>query len=244
MDEGLVKTDIHAHVLPGVDHGAKDWDMSLKMLAKSARCGVKTIIATPHYLPWKQGVTADTIRGLCKEAEERLQKEYGISMDVYPGHEIYYDTETVEILKTGKALTLAESRYVLIEFAQEVSYQTLCKAARDLRYHSFVPIFAHVERYHCLEHIGRLVELKEMGALLQVNVGSLQGGLLDEKSRKTKRWLKKGVIDFLASDMHDIDERPPMTKDRLRWIQKNLDSQYQDKLLHGNAQKILAGIKA
>lgn len=237
-----MKIDIHTHVLPGVDHGAKDWDISLKMLAKSAKCGVKTVIATPHYLPWKNGVTAEVICERCKEAEERLQKEYGISMDIYPGNEIYYSTDTVEILKAGKALTLAGSRYVLVEFEPEVSYQTLCKAARDLRYNRYIPILAHVERYQCLNN-ERLLELKDMGALLQMNVGSFQGSLFDAKSHKKKQWLKEGIIDFLASDMHDMVERPPMSEERLQWIQKKLDSQYQDKLLYGNAQEILSGIK-
>lgn len=237
-----MKIDIHTHVLPGVDHGAKDWDISLKMLAKSAKCGVKTVIATPHYLPWKSGVTAEVICERCKEAEERLQKEYGISMDIYPGNEIYYSTDTVKILKAGKALTLAGSRYVLVEFEPEVSYQTLCKAARDLRYNRYIPIFAHVERYQCLNN-ERLLELKDMGALLQMNVGSFQGSLFDAKSHKKKQWLKEGIIDFLASDMHDMVERPPMSEERLQWVQKKLDSQYQDKLLYGNAQEILSGIK-
>ena len=239
-----MKIDIHTHVLPGVDHGAEDWDMSLKMLVKSARCGVKTVIATPHYLPWKKGVTSEVICERCKEAEKRLQKEYGISMDIYPGNEIYYSTETVQLLKTGKALTLAGTRYVLVEFEQETPYQMFCKAARDLCYNRYIPIFAHVERYQCLNRIEKLTELKEMGALLQVNVGSLQGGLFEARSRKTKRWLKEELIDFVASDMHDLEERPPMSDDRLEWLQKKLDSQYQDKLLYGNAQKILSGIKA
>lgn len=238
-----LRIDIHAHVLPGVDHGAKDWDMSLKMLAKCARGGTKTVIATPHYLPWKEGVTTELIRELCKEAEDRLQKEYGISMEIYPGHEVYYCTELVELLKAGKALPLAESRYVLVEFGTEESYQTLCKASRDLRYNRYIPIFAHVERYRCLDHKEKLVELKEMGALLQVNVGSLQGSLFDERARRAKQWLNAGVIDFLASDMHDLEKRSPITNEKLKWVQKKLDSQYQDKLLYGNAKKILDGIK-
>ena len=238
-----MKIDLHSHVLVGVDHGARDWEMSLKMLAKSARCGVDAIIATPHYLPWKKDDMAETIRELCKEAEKRLQDAYGVSMTIYPGNEAYYSTETVELLKAGKILTLAGSRYVLIEFEPQVSYGTLCKAARDLRFHSYLPIFAHVERYQCLENIERLKELKEMGALLQVNVGSFQGGLFDAQSNKVKKWLKKGLIDFVASDMHDMEERPPLSNDRLEWFRAKLDSKYQDKLLYGNAQKILDSIK-
>lgn len=235
-----MKIDIHAHVLPGVDHGASDWDTSLKMLAKSARCGVKKVIATPHYLPWKDGVTPETICKLCKEAETRLQNEYAISMEIYPGHEVYYSVELVDILKEERALTLAGSPYVLVEFQQEESYQTICKAIRDLRYYGYFPIIAHAERYRCLHDERKIMELKEIGALLQVNVGAIQGRFFDMQSRRVKRWLTKELIDFLASDMHDMEQRPPMSKDSLQWVRKKLNSQYQEEILYGNAQKILA----
>lgn len=239
-----MKIDIHTHVLPGVDHGAKNWDMSLRMLEKSAKCGVEKVIATPHYLPWKDDTTAESICELCKEAERRLQNQYGISMKIYPGHEIYYSVELIEILKKGNALTLAGSRYVLIEFEADETYQTIHKAVRDLRYHCYIPIIAHVERYESLNNVEKLMELKGVGALLQVNTVALQGGLFDLTSHRVKRWLKRGIIDFLASDMHDMVARPPMSKKQLQWIQKNLDSQYQDVLLYGNAQRILADINA
>lgn len=236
-----MKIDIHAHVLPGVDHGAKDWNMSLEMLARSKECGVSTVIATPHYLPWKNSVTAETICSLCEEAEQRLKEKHGISMNIHPGHEIFYSVELVEMLKEGKVLTLAGSRYVLVEFEPGVSYQTLRKAAGDLRYNRYIPIFAHIERYRCLEHRERLAELKELGALFQVNVGSFQGGFFDSESRRIKRWIKEGIVDFLASDMHDIKMRPPMSSEELKWLQRKINPHYQDKLLYSNAQKILSG---
>ena len=240
----FVRIDIHAHVLPGVDHGAKDWDTSLDMLVRSARCGVKTIIATPHHFPWEHNATKKEICQLCIEARERLSDKYGILMDIYPGNEIYYGVDIVETLEKGKALTLAGSRYVLVEFDQEDSYQTLRKAVRELRYNRYIPIIAHVERYYCMHNIEKIAELKEMGALLQVNVSSLQGGLFDARSNMTKGWLKQGVVDFVASDMHDLVERPPLSRDRLQWIQKKLHPQYQDKLLFSNAESIIQGMKA
>lgn len=238
-----MKIDIHTHVLPGVDHGAGDWDMSLEMLAESVASGVKAVIATPHYLPWKEGVTADIICERCGKAKERLRRVYGIKMDIYPGNEIYYSSETVKSLKSGKALTLAGSEYVLVEFGPEVSYQVLCSAASDLRFHGYIPVFAHIERYQCLEQGDKLLQLKEMGVLFQVNMTSFQGGFFDGRTRRIKRWLKEQCIDFIASDMHDLTERPPMSVECLKWLQKTLDSGYQDKLLYGNAQDMILKIK-
>lgn len=239
-----MKIDIHTHVLPGVDHGAENWDISLKMLAKSARCGIKAVIATPHYLPWKKSVTPELICERCREAEKRLQKEYGYTMDIYPGNEIYYGTDTVELLKAGKVLSLGKSCYVLIEFSEDVAYQTICAAVRNLQFYGYNPIIAHVERYQCLKQTNKLKELKNMGALAQVNIGSFQGGLFDERSNRVKRWLRDEWIDFVASDMHDMEKRQPMAAGQLMWLQKKLSLEYQDKLLYGNAQRILADMKA
>ena len=238
-----MKIDIHTHVLPGVDDGAKDWDICMKMLLQSAKNGVERIVATPHYLPWQKNAGADTIRDLCCKARERLQSEHGITLDIYPGNEIYYSIGVVEKLKKGEVLTLADSRYVLVEFQTAGPYQELCRAVRELRDGGYTPIIAHVERYQCLERSERIEELKEMGALMQMNVDTLGGGFLQKEGRRAKQCLKNGVIDFLASDMHDLERRSPISGEKLQWVYKKLDSKYQRELLGGNAEKILAGTK-
>ena len=234
-----MKIDIHAHVLPGIDDGARDWDMCLQMLAKSAECGVQRIIATPHYLPWRKNVRPDEIRRLCIEAMEKLESSYGISMDIYPGNEIYYSMGIVERLKNGDVLTLADSRYALIEFKTASSYQELCRAVRELRDGGYIPIIAHMERYKCLENVERVMELKDMGAMFQMNISSIQGGFFDSMSRRAKRFLQEGWIEFLASDMHDLEKRPPMKMNDFQWLEKKLGLEYEKDLLCSNADIVL-----
>lgn len=231
--------DIHTHVLPGIDDGAKDWDTCLKMLVKSAECGVQKIIATPHYLPWAPQVSPEEIRRLCGEAEKKLQSKYGISIDIYPGNEIYYSVDVLMHLKEGKVLTLADSKYVLVEFEPMISYQVLCRVARDFQNAGYVPVFAHVERYGCLYNREKLRELRQMGVLFQMNVGAFQGGLFDAESCWAKKCLRDGDIDFLASDMHDLQSRVPLSKDRLIWARKRLNVTYRKALLRENAREIL-----
>ncbi len=233
-----MKVDIHTHVLPGVDDGARDWDTCLQMLVKSAEYGVNTIIATPHYLPWKKNATPENISRLCCEVEEQLQTKHGISMDIYPGNEIYYSLEVVERLKEGDILTLAGSRYVLVEFSVSCSYQTICRAVKEFRDAGYIPIIAHVERYSCLHSVKQLEDIKQMGALLQMNVEAFQNGWLDSESRWAKKCLKGKMIDFLASDMHSLRRRPPMSGEQLEWIKKKLDFTYRKELLYKNAEKI------
>ena len=238
-----MRIDIHAHVLPGVDDGAKDWKMCLEMLAQSAACGIERVIATPHFLPWRKNVHPDTIRELCEKAKEKLEKEKGIAIDIYPGNEIYYSIGVSERIKKGEALTLADSQYVLLEFKTSASYQELCRAVREMRDNGYVPIIAHMERYQCLGQAERINELKEMGALFQMNLDSLQGGIFSSRAGKSKKLISHGVIDFLATDMHDLETRTPMRKEDLAWIQKKIDFTYREELLGGKAQQIFAEIK-
>lgn len=236
----MKKIDIHTHILPGVDDGAKDWDTCIAMLEQSARQGVDAVIATPHYLPWKEMLPLDELQKLCKEAREKLEKKHGITMDIYLGNEIYYSVDAIQNLKDGKGLTLAGSRYVLVEFQTDSTYQIFCRAVKEFRDAGYIPIIAHVERYDCLHDLDKMSELKEMGAMFQMNIEAFQGGFFDQQGRWAKKCLKQRVIDFLASDMHSMNRRSPMTDEKLRWIQKNLDFGYQKALLYENAQKILS----
>ena len=235
----MMKMDIHSHVLPGVDDGARDWDMCLEMLKKSAQSGVNALIATPHYVPFRPGVPAEKIKELCQEAKEKLYTNMGITMDIYAGHEIYYSVGAIDRLKKGEALTLADGRCILVEFEPNVSYAVVSRAVKEFRAEGYVPVLAHVERYFCLQRKGRMEELEEAGALFQMNVGAFQGGVLDRESRWAKKLLLNGSIDFLASDMHNLEGRPPIAEEQLDWIQNKLSPEYQKRLLGDNAKHLL-----
>lgn len=153
--------DIHTHILPGIDDGAKNWDMCLKMINRSWDFGVRKIIATPHYLPWRNVTPADKIQQLCREAEEKAKSKLGKPMKIYPGSELYYHSELIDKLDEGKVLTLAGSRYILVEFGMDVPYRELYQGLSRLRMEQYHPILAHVERYRCLRKPGRLEEVKK-----------------------------------------------------------------------------------
>ena len=213
------------------------------MLKKSSENGIEKVIATPHYLPWKQKYSPKEIVLLCQEAQKKLFEKYGISMDIYYGNEIYYNMDVLQDLREGKILTLAGTRYILVEFEPRTSYQVFCRAVKEFRDAGYIPIIAHMERYDCLRQETKMLELKEMGALFQMNVEAFQGGLFDTDSRWAKKSLLKKQVDFLASDMHGMKSRAPMSEEELRWIHKTLEPKYQKELLYGNAQRILDSIE-
>lgn len=239
----MVRIDIHTHILPGIDDGAKDWDTCLGMLLKSAECGVQKIIATPHYFPWKSTQSPEAIKEMCMAAQKKLLKKHGIAMDIYCGNEIYYSVDAIQKLREGKILTLAGSRYILVEFELRTSYQVFCRAVKEFRDAGYIPIIAHMERYECLRQSSKMKEIKDMGALFQMNVEAFQAGLFDRDSRWSKKCLLEQQVDFLASDMHSLHRRAPMTEEKLLWVQKKLNPKYQKELLYKNAQSILDSIE-
>ena len=231
--------DVHTHVLPGIDDGAKDWDICLKMLLLSVNSGIRVVIATPHHTPWARGASPTEIINLCKEAERKLLQEYKVEMRILPGNEIYYSTGTLEALKAGTAMTLAESQYVLIEFEDQASFSTVYRAVRELRDGGYIPILAHIERYQCMYKEENMSRLKKGGALFQMNVEALRGGIFDRRSRWAKRCIQKGLIDFVASDMHNLTTRAPFQQRDLEWLCNKIQPENHEDLLHENGEKIL-----
>ena len=231
--------DIHTHVLPRIDDGAKDWDMCMQMLIKSSECGVKKIIATPHYLPWKKNADPEKIRARCRQAQEKLYEYAGISMDIYPGNEIYYHMNVLESLRSKQALTLADSRYVLMEFSTEESFSVIQRAIQNLREAGYKPIIAHVERIRTMRKPGRMEILRDMGALFQMNAEVLEYGFFSETGRWAKKMLAEGEIHFMASDMHNPEKRPPLSGKILSRLEKKLDEEEREALLWDNACRIL-----
>ena len=116
---GLI--DIHSHILPLVDDGAESVEMALLMLKKAAEEGIEKIILTPHQKPDRRCVTPEGILRRMEELRELAGKEK-IPVQLYPGNEIFYRHGLAELLDKGKIRTMADSRYVLIEFLPGEDY--------------------------------------------------------------------------------------------------------------------------
>lgn len=111
-------------------------------------------------------------------------------------------------------------------------------ATREIIFAGYIPIFAHVERYSSLRKNKRLEEIRDMGALFQMNYGSLKGGIFNTNACWCKRQIKEGNISFMATDMHRIDSREPKVADALSWISNNA-SKYLQAITYDNANAIL-----
>ena len=232
--------DIHTHVLPGIDDGAENWDMSMEMLKIEWDSGVRRVIATPHFLPWKSQISPNKIRRLCREAQEKFSEQYGFKMRIYPGEELYYHSELLDDLRNGKAMTMNGTNFVLVEFGVMVQFGDLMYAVQKLQRAGYTFILAHYERYKALRDEGHIEELLDRGVLLQSNLEALEGGIFDPEVRRIKKHYKKGYISFAASDMHDISSRPPIQSSSVNRLTKSLGQAEAKRVLNDNAHAFFA----
>lgn len=235
MGETAIFIDIHAHVLPGVDDGARTMEEACELLKKSFEQGARAVIATPHYSR-RRG--ADGLYELAEALQNNI-REILPEFHIYLGQELYYHEALVEHLKAGTALTLAGSRYALVEFEPMTPYETVFRGIRKLCQAGYIPVLAHMERYICLRTERNLVDLEGSGCIFQMNYESLDGNLF----RKDVRWCRKqvmlGRIQLLGTDMHRLDFRPPETSRARKWLTSHVSSEMLERMMYCNPIHII-----
>lgn len=165
-----------------------------------------------------------------------------LDVHLYAGNEVLWFDSMTERLQSGEILTLADSHYTLIEFYPEESYQTILRAIRNVRNAGYRPIIAHAERFKAIQEHG-LAEVRDLGAYVQLSTEPLShrglSGLFDRETKFIQKALRNQEADFLGTDMHRTDRRPPVLRDAIDWIERNLDRDYADAVLQRNAQAIV-----
>ena len=231
--------DLHSHILPGVDDGSKDWEMTMQMLEMVYEQGVRHIVATPHNYPGAGKQDNGTICKLVKETNERA-KQIADDLEVLGGNEVLYRQGITEEIADGHILTLADSRYLLVEFYPSELYGEVYQGLRQLIEAGYWPVVAHMERVQSLfEEEDNLREVIKLGALIQVNSRSLLGGLFDRRSARLRKFMEKGMVHFLGSDCHNPTGRPPVMKDCVEKLYKKLPESCLNRVLYDNQERFL-----
>lgn len=232
--------DIHSHILPGVDDGSKDADETKRMLQIAVEEGIDAIVATPHFVcgmsekqTQKRKELYDSIRRWWQQKEP--DKEF------YLGNELFYSESLVDALEEGIALTMNGTRYVLVEFPIYVEFPYVEKAIQSLQYAGYIPIVAHVERYDYLQDRGKIQRLVDMGAYMQVNVSSIVGGHGIIAQHRVVRYLKAGLIHFVASDSHGSRVRKPEMRQCVAYLERKIGVKKTHQILEKNPEKMLKG---
>jgi protein-tyrosine phosphatase len=237
MEKGFV--DLHAHILPGVDDGARNLEETVRMLRLAYKEGIRTIIATPHFVAGAKNAPVDLLRLKCEQVQQEAEK-IDQNMRILLGNEIYYSDSVPEALQSGTALTLAGSRYVLIEFSPKETFKNIFRGLGGLVRAGYLPILAHMERYDCLHKKEDLaIELINLGCYLQMNSGSLIGGLLDTEAKYRRKLVAQGLIHFLGSDCHDDKERIPSMLRAKQQLQKKCEEELLNRIFYEHPFRVL-----
>lgn len=169
-------------------------------------------------------------------------REHLPDMTLYLGNELSYRIGCVDSLLSGQCRTLAESRYVLVDFLMTPSLSDIRRGISAIANSGYIPIVAHVERYDCLlGKIREIASLSEEGALIQVNAGSVGLGWLSPVGRTVRRLLSERLVDMIASDGHNTVSRFPLLSGAYETVRTKYGEDYADFLFSVNPERVLSG---
>ena len=236
--------DIHSHIVFEVDDGPKTIEDSRALLEESYRQGVRTIISTSHRRKGMFETPEAQIEENFKQVQE-LAKEIADDLTVLYGAEIYYTSDILDKLEQGKIPRLADSQYALIEFSMITPYKEIHTALSNVLRLGVTPVVAHIERYHCLENDEKKVrDLINMGCYTQINSSSvlkpkLFGDTYKFMKKRAQFFLEKDLVHFVASDMHNLDPRPPYMQEAYQIISKKYGESHAEQLFRKNQELLL-----
>jgi protein-tyrosine phosphatase len=201
--------DLHCHLLPGIDDGASDLSVSLEMARALVADGVSIVACTPHILPGLYHNTGPQIRAATAQLQKVLN-EQGVPLQLTTGADNHIVPDFVSQLRGGHLLSLADSRYVLVEPPHHVAPPRLEEFFFNLLVANYVPILTHPERLTWIDSRYDAVQrLVRAGGWVQITAGSLSG-IFGRKARYWgERMLDEGWVHLIATDAHDVSRRPP-----------------------------------
>ena len=201
--------DLHSHLLPGVDDGSPDEERSLEMARIAVADGITVQACTPHIFPGVYNNVGRDIRARVAHLQFRLH-EAGVPLRLVVGADVHMAPNLVAKLRSGEALTLGDTRYVLIEPPHHVLPPRTEDVFFDLTAAGFVPILTHPERMSWIDHRYDVVKrLVEAGVWMQLTAGALLGHFGNRAQYWSERMLDEGLVHIVATDAHDTSKRPP-----------------------------------
>lgn len=201
--------DLHCHLLPGIDDGARHLDDALAMARLAVADGIEVIACTPHIYPGLYENTSDGIRvGIAALAEALANA--GIALDLVAGADAHLTPQLLPRLAAATAPTLAGSRYFLLEPPHHVAPPQFTAQVVSFVAAGYVPVITHPERLTWIdEHYDAFLACARQGAWLQVTSGSLTGDFGGDARYWGERLLDEGFVHIVATDAHGVRARRP-----------------------------------
>lgn len=226
--------DMHAHLLFGVDDGPKTIEETMGIVEKAMKEGITDMIVTPHAFSPHFHVS-------CEEIESQLRlltdvvREARYPVNLHTGQEVRLCENLVEKLQVNEVMTLAKSRYLLLELPTQSVPAYTVNVIQALLEKEIIPIIAHPERNRAIaEKPERLERLIRHGALAQITGGSLAGHFGKNVQKLSLQLIEANLIHAYGSDVHNLDTRPLLFKEGLYYLEKKKRSDRIDILLENN----------
>lgn len=203
IDFGLLGTDMHSHLIPGIDDGSRSMDETIALLTKFESLGYKKVITTPHvYSDCYKNTPEIILNGL--EDVRETAKKLGLTIQIEAAAEYYCDEYLLELIRTENLLPIG-GKYVLIEFPFLSEMTNWKEFTFGIQSVGYTPIIAHFERYvYWHGSVETAKEMRESGAKIQLNINSLTRHYGSDVKKQGEYLIDKQLVDFLGTDCHRI----------------------------------------
>jgi protein-tyrosine phosphatase len=213
--------DLHCHILPGVDDGPKDWEMSLEMAKAAVDEGITHILATPHHMNRHWMNPKSEVLMLVNELQERIDNE-NIPLTIFPGQEVRLHGEILQNIQKDEICFIDEfNQYILIEFPTATVPDYADRLFYEMQSAGITPVIVHPERNHAiLKDPSILYEFVSKDILAQLTAASYLGLFGKEIEKLSTQLIEHNLVHFLASDAHNVTSRKFYMKEAFRKLEK------------------------
>ncbi len=229
--------DIHTHVLPEVDDGARSWEMAIQMCRIAAADGIEHMVATPHFND-DYVYDREWLRSVLQDLQQRL----GPAPRLYLGCDFHFSQDNLQALaESPHRFTIEDTPYLLVEMSDFAIPESVSDNFKQLLGGGLRPIITHPERNPLLQRRPqRVVEWAKRGCAVQVTASALTGAW-GAKAKQVAHWLlHNGAVHVLASDCHSVDGRPPILSTAHHLVAELYSSELAEALVENNPRAILA----
>lgn len=234
--------DLHSHLLPGIDDGAKTLDESLAMARIAVDDGIHTMACTPHIYPGMYMNDGPGIAWACARLQAELDQR-GIALKLVVGADVHLVPGLIDGLKSGRVPTLHGSRYFLLEPSHTTPPPQLEASVFHLITEGYTPVITHPERLSWVEsHYPVFLRLIEQGAWMQVTAGALTGVFGKRARYWGERFIGEGHTHLLATDAHSTGRRLPRLTEGLAVARRLVGDQEASRLVSERPAAVLENL--
>ena len=227
----IVGVDMHSHLIPGIDDGAKTVEDSISLIKELKEMGFKKFYTTPHIMSYYFRNTPEIITNGLEIVREAIKQE-GLDVEINAAAEYYIDDGFVKKLESDKLLTIGDN-YLLFEISYINCPENIDDIIFKMQVQGYKPILAHPERYpFWYTNFDRYRAFRDQGVLLQMNINSLSGYYGYEAKKIGEKLVDNDIVDLVGTDCHHmkhIDGLKRGLKDK--WLKKLIQTNLLNKHL-------------